>query len=153
MYKCLSCGNLFEEGEQKTWEEKVGEYGSAPYFEKHSGCPICGREYEETKKCQVCNSEHLEEDLINGVCEDCFKRYSTDIDVCYQAGKVEKSTIEINMFLAEAFDAETIEEILLDHLKETELYIKTHKKNIDNFANDDKEWFAEKLVEVLKNEK
>lgn len=150
MYRCEECGHLFEEGEQKTWEEKVGEYGSAPYFEKHSGCPICGREYEETKKCQVCNSEHLAEDLIDGVCDDCIERYSDDIDVCYKISNGEKSSIEINMFLAEMFDEETIEEILLDHLKETHLYIEAHKSKLKKFVSDDKDWFAERLREVLK---
>jgi hypothetical protein len=95
----------------------------------------------------------LAEDLIEGACDDCFENYSKNIEVCYKVSKGEKSSIEINMFLAEMFDAETIEEILLDHLKETELYIKTHKENIKKFASEDKEWFAEKLVEVLKNEK
>ena len=152
-YKCLDCGHIFEEGEQKTWQEKVGEYGSQHCLVENSGCPICLGNYEETIKCKICSSEHLAEDLIEGVCDDCFENYSKNVDVCYKVSKGEKSSIEINMFLAEMFDAETIEEILLDHLKETELYIKTYKKNIDNFANDDKDWFAEKLVEVLKNEK
>lgn len=152
-YKCKECGHIFEAGEQKAWQEKVGEYGSQPCLVENSGCPICLGEYRETTRCKICNSEHLAEDLIEGVCNNCIESYSDDIDVCYKISNREKSSIEINMFLAEMFDEETIEEILLDHLKEMHLYIETHKAKLKKFVNDDKEWFVEKLQEVLKNEK
>lgn len=144
MYKCLGCGNLFEEGEEKKWVE--------PHGEEIMGCPLCGYTYEETIKCEICGSEHLKEDLIEGVCKECFDKHSGDINICYKASESEKETIKINAFLAEMFDSETIEEILIEHLKEVPFYLENHKENMKNFVENDKSWFAERIVEVLKDE-
>ena len=142
MFKCLKCGNLFKEGEQEKWIE--------PHGEELSGCPMCFGAYEETTKCEICGEEHLKRDLIEGVCQECFNEHSKSIDTCYKVSKSEKETIKINAFLAEMFDTETIEEILMQHLKETPNYLDAHKSNMQNFVNSDKSWFAEKIVEVVK---
>ena len=47
MYKCLECGNLFEEGEQKRMRECVGEYWGSPAYQEYAVCPCCGGSYEE----------------------------------------------------------------------------------------------------------
>ena len=144
MYKCLECKNIFDEGEEKKWIE--------PHGEEMSGCPLCGCAYEETMQCKICGSEHLENELIEGVCQECFENYSNDIDVCYKASKKEKEKIELNAFLFEMFDSETIEEILMEHLKEVPSYLERHKEGIKNFVDADRGWFAEKIVEVINNE-
>ena len=152
-YKCKECGHIFEEGEQAVWREKVGEYGSEPCYETLSGCPKCHSDYEKTIPCVICGSEHLSEEMIENVCEECFDKYSVDVDACYKMANGEKSTISINMFLAEIFGAATIEEILLDFLKDNKSYIEQNKSKFKKFAYDEKEWFAERLTEVIKNEK
>lgn len=153
MYKCLDCGHIFEQGEQVNWKEDRGEFWGSSCGEKISGCPICKGDYEETKRCEICGSEHLADDLISGVCEDCFEKHSQDVNVCYQSSKEEKETVQLNLFLTRMYDAETIEEILLEHLIETKSYLESHKANMQEFVDEDKEWFAEKIVEVLKDEK
>ena len=64
--------------------------------------------------------------------------------------KGSEDTISINSFLASVYDNETIEEILLENLKQTAKY---RQEKIKKFLNDDKTWFAERLMEVLNNEK
>ena len=150
MYKCLSCGNLFEEGEQATWQENRGEFWGSPCNETVSGCPICKGEYEKTIECSICGSEHLEDELISGVCDDCLEQYSANVDVVFKMAKGSEDTISINSFLASVYDNETIEEILLENLKQTAKY---RQEEIKKFLNDDKTWFAERLIEVLNDEK
>ena len=150
MYKCLECGNLFEEGEQATWQESRGEFWGSICNETLSGCPVCKGEYEKTVKCSICSSEHLEDELISGVCNDCLEQYSENVDVVFKIAKGSEDTISINSFLASAYDNETIEKILLENLKQTAKY---RQEKIKNFLNDDKTWFAERLTEVLNDEK
>lgn len=150
MYKCLECGNLFEEGEQATWQESRGEFWGSPCNKTLSGCPVCKGEYEKTVKCSICSSEHLEDELISGVCNDCLEQYSENVDVVFKIAKGSEDTISINSFLASVYDNETIEKILLENLKQTAKY---RQEKIKNFLNDDKTWFAERLTEVLNDEK
>ena len=71
MYKCCECGNLFEEGEQAVWEERHGL--DTPPYEKWSGCPICKGDYEEVHQCEKCGDWHFDEDLTEGICDDCLE--------------------------------------------------------------------------------
>lgn len=80
MYRCLECGNLFEEGEQARWSESRGEFWGAPCSEEMSGCPLCKGDYEEIKPCKICGGY---ENLESGekYCENCKieveKRFET----------------------------------------------------------------------------
>ena len=150
MYKCLGCGHLFEEGEQATWQESRGEFWGSTCNETLSGCPVCKGEYEKTVECSICGSEHLEDELISGVCDDCLEQYSTNIDIVFKMSKSSEETISINSFLYSIYDKETIEEILLENLKQTAKY---RQEKIKKFLDDDKTWFAERLTEVLNDEK
>ena len=71
MYRCESCGHLFEEGEQAVWEERHGL--DAPPYEKWNGCPICKGDYEEVHQCQKCGDWHSEDELIEGICGGCLE--------------------------------------------------------------------------------
>jgi RecJ-like exonuclease len=71
MYKCVACGHLFEDGEQKTYRENMGECHGSPAYQEFSVCPICGEDYEEVKPCKICGSYEHETD--NGFCEECQK--------------------------------------------------------------------------------
>lgn len=142
-FKCLECGHIFEEGEQARWEETHG-LDCQPY-EKMSGCPICKGSYEETKQCKICGGEFLEDELLGGcVCDECVEEYKRDLETCYKISANEKEEIKINALLASLFDVDEIEAILYQQLESV-------KDNIDcsAFINEDKDWFAEKLVEEV----
>lgn len=64
MYKCLECGNIFEDGEQAEWREDYGE--------KFSGCPICKGDFVEARNCKWCGDVFTEEELYDGLCEKCL---------------------------------------------------------------------------------
>lgn len=146
-YKCLSCGNIFEEGEQAFWSEG-GEYWGTQFSQKMSGCPICKGEYEETVQCAVCGSEHLEDELSGGVCDECIDEYRKDFDRCYELSIGEKTEIKINSLLASLFDVSDIEQILKE-------YIRDRWQDVDcsPFIDEDISWFGERIAEeVRKNE-
>ena len=90
MYKCTECGNLFEEGEQATWEETHGL--DSPPYEKFSGCPVCKGGYEEVHQCDSCGDWHSEGELYDGWCEKCLREtinYDTFFEYC-EANKDEQ---------------------------------------------------------------
>ena len=83
MYRCESCGNLFEEGEQAVWEETHGL--DSPPYETMSGCPICKGDYEEVYQCKKCGDWHSESEIYDGWCEKCLLEsinYETFLAYC-----------------------------------------------------------------------
>lgn len=84
MFKCESCGHLFEEGEQARWTEEHGE--------KWDGCPLCRGGYEEAHQCKKCDERHTEDELYDGWCEKCLREtinYDTFFEYC-EANKDEQ---------------------------------------------------------------
>ena len=148
MYKCLTCGHLFDYGEEKVTKEYRGECFGFPTYEDVTSCPICGGNFEKTKKCKICGSEHLEEELKGCVCEECINNYRNNFDICYKISIGETTEIKINSLIASIMDELDIEAVLLNYIK----------KGIDSvdcspFIDYDINWFGEKLVEeVKKNE-
>lgn len=71
MLKCKECGHLFEDGEQKTYRENMGECHGSPAYQEFSVCPVCGEDYEEVKPCKICGSYDHETD--EDFCEECKK--------------------------------------------------------------------------------
>ena len=145
-FKCLDCGHIFEDGEQATWREYMGECHGSPAYEEFSGCPICKGDFEETKQCEICGGEFLEDELLGGcVCEDCVEEHKRDLKTCYAiAESTEKQEIKINALLASAFDITEIEEILYQQLESM-----GNNNDFSAFINEDKDWFAEKLAEEV----
>ena len=72
MYRCLGCGHLFEDGEQKTYRENVGECHGSPAYMDYSVCPVCGEEYEEARRCKLCD-EYSNVETGEDFCEECRK--------------------------------------------------------------------------------
>ena len=106
----------------------------------------------EIARCKSCFKLFKIEEMTNRICEECFKEYSENIDVLYKVGKYDKKKeIQLNSFLHSVFTVEEIEEILIEKIKECEKI--KHKLDFSEFVNQDEFWFAEKVVEVLKNEK
>lgn len=147
-YKCLSCGHVFEEGEQACWTESRGEYWGSPCYETMSGCPVCKEEYEETVQCAVCGSEHFEDELNGGVCDECIDEYRKNFDACYELSVGETTEIKINSLLASLFEESDIEQILKEYISD-----KWQDVDCSQFIDEDKSWFGERIVEeVKKNE-
>ena len=147
-YKCLECGHIFDEGEQAIWEEHH-PYGMGTASEEFSGCPVCKGDYEETKQCKFCKGEFLEEELNGGfVCDECLEEYRRDLKMCYAVAESGKDEILINSLLVALLSVDEIEEIL---------YRELENRGIDvdclPYIDQDRDWFASKLVEeVKKNE-
>lgn len=147
-YKCLDCGHIFEEDEQARWSESRGEYWGSPCYETMSGCPVCKGEYEETVQCAVCGSEHLEDELSGGVCDECIDEYRKNFNSCYELSIGETTPIEINSLLASLFEVSDIEQILKEYIRD-----KWEDVSCDKFIDEDKSWFGERIAEeVKKNE-
>lgn len=72
MYRCESCGHLFEEGEEKKEFSYLGDYGSKKIYEHSYSCPVCGGDYEEVVKCTKCGSYNAE--AGEKLCDDCKKQ-------------------------------------------------------------------------------
>jgi DNA-directed RNA polymerase subunit RPC12/RpoP len=145
-YKCLDCGHIFDEGEQEVWCEDHG-FDSPPY-ERWGICPICGGDYEETTPCANCGSEHLEDELSGGVCDECIDEYRKDFDRCYELSIGETTEIKINSLLASLFDVSDIEQILKEFIRD-----KLQDVDCSPFIDEDISWFGEKIAEeVNKNE-
>ena len=144
-YKCLSCGHIFEDGEQARWEEHH-PCGMGYATESFDGCPICQGNFEETKQCKICGGDFLEDELLGGcVCEECIEEHKRDLETCYAIAKTaEKEEIKINALLVSAFDITEIEEILYQQLETV-----GDNNDFSTFINEDKHWFAEKLAEEV----
>ena len=113
-----------------------------------SGCPLCKGDYEETVKCSICGSEHLEDELNGGVCDECIDEYRKDFQTCYEVSFGETEDIKINALLASLFDVSDIEQILKEYIRD-----KWQDVDCSQFIDEDKSWFGERLVEeVKKNE-
>lgn len=149
-YKCLDCGHIFDQGEESRWVDRWGEVGERMYYINMTGCPLCNGGYEETEQCEICNGEHLREELVGGVCEACVDLYRNNLNVCYNIGEKSKCDVEINGLLACMYSAREIEELILRDLLETQ---KTRSVDFSPFIENDPDWFAKNLVkEVNKNE-
>ena len=100
MYRCESCGNLFEEGEQAVWYENQGECHGVTAMERFSGCPVCKGDYEEVHQCKECGDWHSEDELYDGWCEKCLREtinYDTFLEYC-EANKDEQYLDSFMMF-------------------------------------------------------
>lgn len=65
MYRCTDCGNIFEVGEERIYEETHGE--------KFQCCPVCGGDFQEVDHCDGCHKVKWLDELQSGYCEKCLK--------------------------------------------------------------------------------
>lgn len=112
MYICRQYNHIFEAGEAKKIKENHGECFGFPAQEDFSVCPLCEGEYEEAVKCSICEEYHLEEDLTNGICDDCLER-EVDYDKML---KFLTDTDQLDYFVFKFFFTE---KIFGDNLKES----------------------------------
>lgn len=142
--KCRSCNHIFYGDDIKRWTE--------PHGEDNSGCPVCMGTYDEAYCCKMCDRLYLEDELINGICDDCLQQYGEDFSTCLLLGNRRKDNISINSFLATMFDEEFIEKILQREA------VALKRKGVlptTKFLKRDKRWFASALRKEVcyKNDK
>lgn len=147
MYKCLECYRVFDEPNE--WEEYRGECFGFPSYETMSGCPHCGGDYEEMFECEICGDNYLEDDLIEGICEDCLGKSSKDFELGKKFGEENKYEVEINGLLTVLFSDDEIEEILFKYIDEYQL----RNRAMEALLIDNKSEFAEYVRELHQNEK
>lgn len=140
MYKCVCCGHLFEDGEEKKVVDMHGFTNGAG--ETFNVCPVCEGEYVEVDICPICNEWKEKEKMNNGVCDSCINNQAYNVDVCYKIGSCEKVDVELNGFLMSLFDVEDIEMILMSKIK------KSAPIDCREFINEDLDSFAEGLVRL-----
>lgn len=100
MYKCLDCGNIFEDGEQARWVEMHGfEHGNGENF---SGCPLCKGDYDEIEPCKICGTydHECKEEYCDYCKKDVKKRFSEFVE--------KEFTKEERELLNELYDGERI---------------------------------------------
>ena len=136
-YKCNHCGREFEEPDVVT----------EPHGEKVGCCPYCHGWFEEVYECKICGDFFTDDELTNGVCDECIYEHATDIDFCAKLGNdyqaLEK--ININGLVASFFTEEQINTIMLNKLKELNEFAPL---SFYEFIDSDKWWFADKLKEI-----
>ena len=157
MVKCLDCGALLEEDELDYEDCLICDEGGYRASEREDRCPKCGgRDIIEVVECAVCGEYHCVEKGTDDVpiyplcnkedewiCEVCLKK--TSLDETVEVGKRdEKQLVGINAFLADAFTAAEIEDILIEALK------KNPTKAIEEYVTGDPDWFAGVLGELRK---
>ena len=102
MYRCESCGNLFEEGEQAVWYENQGECHGVTAMERFSGCPLCHDDYEEVHQCKECGDWHYEDELYDGWCEKCL-RETINYDTFFEYCEANKGENYLDIFVMSEF--------------------------------------------------
>lgn len=144
MLKCRDCGYEFEDGEQTTWYESRGEFWGNPCSEAMDGCPRCKGDYEEVYPCEDCGKICFADEMANGICGECLKKYERDFDTCYKIGKNDTDEVKLNSFIACCFTPEEIEEIICKYVKQNNIEV-----DCSEFIHKDEEWFADYLKEVI----
>ena len=144
IFKCVDCGHIFEEGEERRWEEERGECGGILAYESMSGCPICEGNYEEAVRCEICGCLQFENEIFGGVCERCIDEHRKDFETCYKIGAEDEQEISINGLLLTLFDKAEIESILYNHIKE-----RCPDIDCSDFIDSDTSWFGEQLAKEV----
>lgn len=109
MYKCLDCGHIFDDGEQKVYRDDHGIPGDL--YEEIEVCPVCGGGFETTKQCKKCGAEFLAEELYGEYyCDECLKEmidYDTFLDFALEGAKYADQIDVLEDFIfCEIFDVD-----------------------------------------------
>ena len=138
--KCTECGNVTAFPKIKI------EYGGCGYSENYLACDYCDGECEEAKKCPICENYYTEDEIIGGLCNDCFKEAIT----LENALQFAQSCNEEDCLLEQIFMKSEIVEILKRELKNiSPLRIKAALNWYANYYESD---FAEFVIKKEKGE-
>lgn len=146
MFKCYDCGKTFFE--PKNYQEKMGEHFGFPAYESFSGCPHCSGSFEEAVQCKKCGEWFFEDELTEGLCEDCIdeekEKYRYNVKACYEVLKEETMQIEINPVLAMLLKKAEIEEELLKML------VECSSIDCSQVVKEYEDWFIEEIIKGVK---
>lgn len=78
-YHCIECGHIFEDGDERTYDDILDVIDGIPYKERRVCCPVCGGEFEDAAICQECGGAFATEHLFSGhYCRECLDEFMTD---------------------------------------------------------------------------
>lgn len=159
MLKCNSCERVFDFEDAKTERHYIADYGDERVYQEETMCPYCKGDFSEVFQCEICGDYFYEDEMKYDVCDHCIDSKKYDIDFCYKISLSEDESVDINCFLANMFTPYEINTILWNNLKEKQksfkiLQSEMIKQRLDctAFIDLDRQWFAEKMVEVKENE-
>ena len=136
MYICLHCGHHFENPVKYQYNKSVRMY------DEDAACPNCGSEdFEQAGHCLKCGEDFSLDEMVGSVCKECVEKAQT-FDNALKYGEVRKAAVELNGFIAYAFSASEINEILANILK---LENEHGHKDAVNYCGDDLYDFSEWL--------
>ena len=73
MYYCNDCGEFFSDFKYVGEDRPYGEGWATEYF---GVCPCCeSDDCVEAEVCTCCEEAFKEDDIIDGMCEECFNNY------------------------------------------------------------------------------
>ena len=117
MFICRQCNHIFEEGEQKVIKENQGECFGYPSYEIYGVCPLCGGQYDEAIDCSICGECHLEEDLTNGICDECLdKEVDYDKVLKFLLDTEELKSFVFDFFFTEKIFGDNLDKSILEEL-------------------------------------
>ena len=132
-YVCIHCGHSFDEP-KRDYDRGTGHYDEE--------CPNCGSEdIELAGHCIKCDGYFPETEMVGSLCKECVLKART-FDNALKYGADRKTAVELNGFIAYAFSASEINEILANILK---LENEHGHKDAVNFCGDDLYDFSEWL--------
>lgn len=78
-YHCTDCGHIFEDGEERTYDDVLDMIEGVPYRERRVCCPVCGGEFEEAETCRKCGGSFAPDDLVARLyCRECIVEFMTE---------------------------------------------------------------------------
>lgn len=144
MFKCESCGHLFEEGEQAVWEERHGL--DTPPYEQWDGCPVCKGGYEEVRQCKECDDWYTEVELYEGWCESCL-RETINYDTFFEYCEANKDEQYLDTFvMCDLLKCEYVPEV--SSYEFHDLMVQVYKDRVEQIKHD-KAMFGETCLEII----
>ena len=139
MYKCRSCGAVFEEEEISSSVTRY-PYGDTFAEQRFDECPYCDSgDFDESKKCVECDEWFLPEELYEGRCEDCLKKHATFDNVLDYA---EEEADDVKGLVESVLSSTEIVNLLISAAREKLKLSSALREKVVEYAMEDKECFG-----------
>ena len=155
MVICEDCGDVLDESDLKQERSYISDYMGGCY-ETYSVCPS-GGEVVDAKRCEICGEYFREDELHDGVCDECLKEEMT-VDNAIECGKDGSARMEvsINGFLAFCFNQEEIDALLIkaleDKINTSRIDANVVIDRAEEWCSEDKSYFADWLKDRSKKQ-
>lgn len=114
MFICTDCGRLYDEMPVHT------EHHDDYYSELVNSDCCCGGMIDEAKRCKVCGEYVTEDDIVEGVCEDCLhlEMKAKSVESFIDSYRIaERTYFNLNPIIEHVFTDDEVNEILLREIK------------------------------------